>query len=245
MSEQPIFRWSFSQWESYDTCPQQWKFKNVDRLPRQPPGPAAARGLDMHDRAEKYIKGEIDLPTAMYGDPEKRFGSKKPAVIAEKYIPILDAYREHPNGDRHTEKKMAFDSEWYLAAPQTKFSACVGVLDACKFTVTVDSVKVLDIAEWKSGPPKERHADQRKLYALFGLKGWLADVVNVTTYYLEDTDKPARLKVVASNWDTLVNLWQSRRDRMMSDKLCSPRPGDHCNWCDFAARRGGPCQFGR
>jgi hypothetical protein len=239
------FRWSFSQWEAYDTCPLMWKFKRDKSIPRRPPGPAAARGLDMHDRAEKYIKGEIDLSTAMYGDPEMRFGDKKPAKIHEDYIPILDAYREHQNGDRHTEKKMAMDSEWFLCGPSTQHACCIAVLDACKFTVQPDGYKILDIAEWKSGFPKERHADQRKLYSAFGLKGWLADEVRTTTYYLEGTAKPQRLVVKASAWDTLVNLWSDRRNRMINDNITAARPGDHCNWCDFAARKGGPCQFGR
>ena len=103
----------------------------------------------------------------------------------------------------------------------------------------------LDIGEWKSGSPKERHADQRKLYALFGPKGWLADKVNVTTYYLEHDIKPVRLSVTPGNWDKLVALWEARRGQMQSDKIFAPKPGDHCNWCDYAARKGGPCKFGR
>jgi hypothetical protein len=106
------FRWSFSQWETYDTCPQKWKYQSVDKLPRMPPGPAAARGLDMHDRCENYITGQIDLDTLVNGTSGQMFGSKKAAKVHEDYLPVLDAFREHPNGDRHVEKKMAFDYEW-------------------------------------------------------------------------------------------------------------------------------------
>lgn len=247
MSEElNVFRWSFSAWERYDGCAFNYKLRYIERLPSSPPGPAAARGLDLHDRVEKYITEQNRNPNIMqYGDPTKRFGDKKAARIHDKYIPIIEGYKEHPNGDRHCEKQMAFDSQWYLTGFTTKYSACKAVLDAVKFTIHDDGLKELDIGEWKSGSPKERHADQRKLYALFGLKGWLADKVNVTTYYLEHDIKPVRLSVTPDNWDKLVALWEARRGQMQSDKIFAPKPGDHCNWCDYAARKGGPCKFGR
>jgi hypothetical protein len=244
----PPFRWSFSQWENYNSCPQRWKFKSVMKLPSAPPGPAAARGLDMHDRAERYIKGEIDLETAVNGDPSMRFGDKKPAVIDRKYIPILDAYKNHPNGDRGTERKMAFDSEWYVCAPTSKFASCIAVLDAYRYGGERGSAdennKVLRIGEWKSGSPKDTHGDQRKLYAMFGLRMWLAYSVEVTTYYLEDTAPPVKLTVKAGDMDKLKGIWQPRIDLMQRDQMCAPRPGIHCNWCDYAKKKGGPCAFG-
>jgi len=244
MSEdRPVFRWSFSAWEQYETCPQAYKFKRIDRLPTQPPGPAAARGLDLHDRVERSIKNEIDVSDLLTADPSKRFGDKKQAVIHDKYIPIIEAYRDHPNGDRHTERKMCFDEEWYLTGPG-KFASCVAVLDAVKFHITDEGKKVCEIGEWKSGSPKDRHADQRNLYAMFGLKGWLADEVRVTTYYLELDIKPERLVVAATAWDKLVAKWSARRDAIKRDKLFAPRTGAHCNWCDFSKRKGGPCRVG-
>jgi hypothetical protein len=244
----PPFRWSFSQWENYNSCPQRWKFKSIMKLPSSPPGPAAARGLDMHDRAERYIKGEITLAEAVYGDPAMRFGDKKPAVIHQKYIPLLDAYKNHPNGDRGTERKMAFDSEWFLCAPTSRFAACIAVLDAYRYGGERGSEdetnKVLRIGEWKSGSPKDTHADQRKLYAMFGLRAWLAHKVEVTTYYLEDTAPPARLTVEAPAMEKLKMIWQPRIDLMQRDQMCAPRPGVHCNWCDYAKKKGGPCAFG-
>lgn len=258
------FRWSFSQWENYDGCPQRWRFKSVEKLPSLPPGPAAARGLDMHDRAERYIKGEINLDYAVRGDINKRFGDKKAAVIAQKYIPILDAYRDHPNGDRHTEKKIAFDSEWFCCGKSTRSGrgGVVMVLDAVRYggdwqtvnrlrkdphpdrTFQSSNRKIVRIAEWKSGTPKESHREQRHLYSIAGLKLWLAEECEVTTYYLEDTDKPVKLRVTADDLPRLIKKWDDRVDRWRNDKILAPKPGAHCNWCDYAKKKGGPCQFG-
>jgi hypothetical protein len=106
-------------------------------------------------------------------------------------------------------------------------------------------VGVLHIGEWKSGKPKDTHVDQRKLYAMFGMKAWLADEVYVTTYYLEDTHPPMRLALKSqSGFETLKALWNDRIRTMQRDEICAPRPSYQCRWCDFSKSAGGPCPFG-
>lgn len=235
-------RWSFSQWEAYNQCPQKWNFASVQKLPRKPSGPAAARGTDMHDRVEGYITGQINEERLVWGDTTMRFGSKKPAIVNRKFVPMLNTFRDHPNGDRYAELKLSFDDEWYLAGSVANKEAWViAVLDAAK---VLDGV--VDIGEWKSGQPKDTHADQRKLYALAGLRKWVGcSEVRVTTYYLEDTAPPQRIVVKPTAEEKLKDLWKGRVERMVEDKICAPRPGDYCRWmCDFAASKGGPCVYG-
>jgi hypothetical protein len=221
----PIFRWSFSQWETYNACPAKWNYQSRLKLPRSPPGPAAARGIRIHDGVEEYIMNQADAP---------------PPEVKSKYIPILDAFKNHENGDRGCEKKLAYDKDWLICGHKDPTASCIAILDA--FRMGNDGV--LHIGEWKSGKPKDTHGDQRKLYATFGLKHWRAEMVRVTTYYLEDTAPPEQLAVKASAFPKLVDLWGTRRDLMERDQICAPRPGYHCNWCDFSAKRGGPCKFG-
>lgn len=244
------FRWSFSQWETYNTCPFKWKCQSVLKLPRSPSGPAAARGSDLHDRVEGYIKStntELDLLT---GGPGVRDGVEfARATVARKYIPIFDEFKTHPNGAVHTEYKMGFTHDWYLTSAIAREASCIMVLDAVRagghwsgqYKGLDDGV--VRIGEWKSGKPKDTHADQRKMYAIGGLKAWMADRVEVTTYYLEDTAPPQRFVATASAYPKLTALWSERRDLMIRDDMCAPRPGFYCRWCDFAASKGGPCKF--
>jgi hypothetical protein len=234
--EKPNFRWSFSQWETYQACPQRWKYQSIMKLPRSPPGPAASRGLEIHASVENYITGS----------PIETLHS----AINKKYIPIFDKLRNHPNGDRHVEKKLAFDPGWFLTGPSSKFAACVAVLDAVRVggdrqdRHDTDNGTVF-IYEWKSGKPKDTHEDQRKLYAMFGMRAWMADRVETTTYYLEDTHPPQRLVLKSlEGFERLKALWEGRIAEMRTNQICAPRPGFHCNWCDFSKKRGGPCQFG-
>lgn len=240
MTEKKQFRWSFSQWEAYNQCPAKWHFANILKLPRLPPGPAAARGIDMHDRVENYIMGHINVEQLRFGNVAQRFGGKKPAIIAQKYVPVLDEYRLHPNGDRHTELKCTFDEDWCQTGQSDKTWA-VAVLDAARVLGPI-----VHVGEWKSGQPKDTHADQRKMYGITALRRWIGiQEAHVTTYYLEDTAPPARLVVKASAEDKLRALWKDRTDQMQKDQICAPRPGDYCRYmCDFAAGKGGPCQYG-
>jgi hypothetical protein len=196
------------------------------KLPRQPPGPAAARGLQIHDSVEQYV---------LHGDRSGIHGAVK-----DKYIPIFDELRNHPNGDRYTELKLGFDVDWAICAPQSSTASCIAILDAVRF---VDGVAT--VYEWKSGKPKDTHPDQRKLYAVAALLKFKAEKVNVTTFYLEDTEVPQRTLVSESGVrNILIPLWNDRIHQMQRDKFCAPKPSFGCVWCDFSKKKGGPCQFG-
>lgn len=221
------FRWSFSQWESYQQCPAKWDFQSRKKLPRQPPGPAAARGLEIHKSVEDFIEGAG--------------AHVLHSAIKQKYIPIFEQIRDHSNGDRGVEKRLSFDVDWHQCGSIISGHATViGVLDAFRYA----DDKTLHVYEWKSGRPKDTHVDQRKLYAAMGWKAWLSDRVEVTTYYLEDTAPPARITLASdSGYEKLKSMWLERAREMESNQICAARPGFYCRWCDFAASKGGPCQF--
>ncbi len=237
---QKDFRWSFSQWENYNGCPARWKYKSVMKLPGSPPGPAAARGLLIHGTIEDYICGRSQT---LHKD------------IHPKYVPVFDQFRDHPNGERHCEYKFGLTQDWLVAGPLLgQRTWCMLVLDAIRVGddhkgphATRPTPLVAHVGEWKSGKPKDTHGDQRKIYALGALKRWVdVEEVIVTTYYVEDTHPPQRLKVAntQSAHDKLQALWQGRVDMMQKDKICAPKPGMACNWCDYAKKKGGPCVFG-
>ena len=220
------FKWSFSQWEAYNACPAKWKFGSVLKFAKMPPGPAAARGLEIHASVESYVAS---------GDPAVLHGA-----IKSKYIPIFDEIRNHENGDRYCEKKLGFDADWAVCAPTQTNRACVAILDAARFTNDGTAV----VYEWKSGKPKDTHSDQRKLYALASFLHWNARRAEVTTYYLEDTEVPQRTVIEVSGAEKLKSLWNDRIAQMQRDEFCAPRPSFGCTFCDFSKKKGGPCRLG-
>lgn len=213
---------SFSQWENYQQCPARWKFKSVMRLPTTPAGPAAQRGTDIHKTVEEYING--GQPTILH-----------PAIGAD-YLEVFDKFRVWPNGDRWTERKLRLGRDFKWGHEADEYVIMV-------FDVVGFKDKVVEVGEWKSGKPKDTHKDQRSLYALGALQWWQAEKAVVTTYYLEDTEKPQRLTASATAVPKLIKIWDDRFTQMEKDKICAPRPGFYCRWCDFANSKGGPCQF--
>lgn len=237
-TETKPFRWSFSQWENYNGCPARWKYKSVLKLPSRPAGPAAARGLQIHATIEDYISQRSD--------------TVHPAVKPE-YMPVFDTYREHPNGERHCELKFSLDENFQLCGPMLSNRAwCVMVLDVVRVGdahrgphSTRETPLIAHVGEWKSGKPKDTHTDQRKLYALGSLVRWPdVEKVMVTTHYVEGTAPSARLEVSRSAKPKLEDLWRGRVEQMQRDQICAPKPGMHCQWCDYSKRIGGPCVFG-
>ena len=218
------FRWSFSQWETYNACPAKWKFKSVLKLPGLPPGPAAARGLKIHESVEKYIMGEHGVEGL---DP----------AVKPKYLPIIDSFKFA--SAKGVELRVSLTENWRPAEGVNPW--VVMVLDA----TARHRLGRVDVGEWKSGKPKETHKDQRTLYALGALAQFTEiEEAGVATHYLEDTAPSESLTVKRSAQDELKNLWHGRVEQMQADQYCAPKPGMQCNWCDYAKKKGGPCVFG-
>lgn len=210
------FRWSFSQWETYNACPAKWNYKSVQKLPDMPTGPAAARGLLIHGTVEAYIKGS---------DASVLHEAVKP-----KYIPIIDEFRACPTAK--CETKMVLDS------------IVPGTVVVTIFDVSRETLPTLVIGEWKSGKPKPTHGDQRSLYALAGLTLPGVEQVGVTTHYLEATGPSETTVLDKETAEPVRMVWQQRVEQMRGDSFCAPKPGMHCNWCGYSKKRGGPCSFG-
>jgi len=212
------FRWSFSQWETYNSCPAKWKFKSVLKLPGLPPGPAAARGKLIHGTVEGYIKGAD--ATVLH------------EAIKPKYIPVFDEFRGNPTTLCEDDTK------------RTLTSIVPGTAVITIFDVSREAGSALVVGEWKSGKPKDTHPDQRSLYALSALTLPGIESAKVTTYYLEDTAPPAETVMSKETAESDRVVWVKRVEQMQTDEYCAPKPALHCNWCDYSKKKGGPCVFG-
>jgi hypothetical protein len=54
----PLTSWSFSRYSDYKRCPLSAKLKHIDKI-QEPKNAAMQRGADIHDQAEKFIKGAL------------------------------------------------------------------------------------------------------------------------------------------------------------------------------------------
>lgn len=226
-------RLSYSQWQTYAQCPFKWKAKYQLGYRDTFTGPAAERGSKIHNWIENYITHRATkLPWDEQGGVEKvpALGKSHPLQG------VVQRLRDWPNGDRYVEKKFGFDIDWDPYPVDGDMAAFVAIVDA-----VAAANGTVEIAEWKSGKPSADHADQRLLYALAGLRVFLPKKVVVTTYYVDLTADPARIAVTPEAEKPLMDMWSGRRETILNDKLCAPRPNDKCKWCHVRKSNGGPC----
>jgi hypothetical protein len=215
-------RWSYSSVTTYESCPAKWKYSYLDNLPYAPSA-AMARGSRLHSDCEGYVKGELMvLP----------FELKKVALRIEDY----------KQKGAKAEEVWLLDRNWKpVGSPAMAWSK--SIVDVHWF----DSAgTVLHVCDYKSGREYPEHRDQLKLYATMGLCTFPA--VKRAEYhalYLDGghtSNEGALLR--GDMLDNSIKEWTSRAIRIFEDKQFLPNPGGACKWCDYSAKKGGPCEAG-
>ena len=214
----------------YADCPKRFFWSEVDRLPRQPPGPGIKRGLELHRRIELFIRGTIPFEE-MSGDLYDRSadeglgGTAAPSSARTGW----DAFRSSPYADR---KPQAVETLFEVrVAPETWLRG------------RVDAIYPTDdggweIVDWKSGVPSDRESTlvQLQAYALAAAAGGLGspvpDRMQVSFVYLGD-GLQAITHQVDEEW-----LAQARArieellDGIRAERF-DPSPSPACRTCDF------------
>jgi CRISPR/Cas system-associated exonuclease Cas4 (RecB family) len=226
-------RLSYSMYSTYAECPFKYRAKYLLKIKAPFTGPAAERGNQIHTKIEHYIRG---IETRLPWDAERPV-ERVPALGTQHPMQgVADRLKNWPSGDRHVERKLGFDIDWDLYPHDADEAAYMVVLDAAGY-----HNGTVEVAEWKSGKPYESHAEQRLLYGLAALRTWLPKKVTVTTYYVDMTGPAKRITITQDNEQELKDMWSSRRETIVNDKILAPRPNSRCQWCFYRKSNGGPC----
>ena len=238
---QRVTSWSYSRYSQYSTCPAQFKYKHILKLPEEQ-GPALARGEAIHKEAELYVKGAS--------------GAKVPASLAKfrEEFKALRAARRRDQAAVVVEETFAFRADWTKTAWND--------WNGCRLRVKVDIARLdgadLQITDVKTGRFRPdygalSYAEQLELYALGGLL-WFAHVpdLRVTTrllYVDEGIDHRTMVNAdepkvyTAADAKPLQKEWERRVKPMLADTTFAPRPGNGCRWCSYSKAKAGPCQY--
>jgi hypothetical protein len=209
--------WTLSQYGLYQKCPLAFKYRHKDRL-SSPPGPAAARGSGLHDSLEGYLK------TGDWGVT----------------IPLYARHRAEAMRDDGfmAEERWAFNDKWEPELWDSPNVWVRGIVDA-----VLEDTPWLHIGEWKSGKVWEDHGLQRDIYLVMGLCTYTkSDEAHIATIYI-DQGFDVTAKLERKDLEAKKIEWTKRVEPMLNDTFFSPRPGQHCNWCSFSNRKGGPCVY--
>ena len=218
-----IKAWSYSRYSDYETCPQQARYKHVEKLPQEE-NPAMERGKHAHDDIAAYLRGDIPDEKAHELTGWEHFGE------------MFEALRDL---EPLVEQQWGFMKQW---SPTTWFGKDVwfrSVLDS----VVIYPDHTADVIDLKTGKARPEHAQQAELYAISVFLRHHVGGVTVRFWYLDHgTESVYRFGKIDA--EPLIQKWNGKVKRMLSDEIMAPKPGHHCNWCDFAKSKDGPCKYG-
>lgn len=223
------------------------KLRYLDKIP-EPPSPAMQRGIEIHKKAEDYIKGVLKrLP-------------KELVSFHKQFKKLRDIYSKCNKKDAYKisiEDNWAFTSTW----SQTQWNDWVNCWVRMKLDCAYQTKDgTLDIYDWKTGKfrpdNQEDYIEQVELFALgaFLMYGHI-DIVKPKLIYVDQgivypilgSLEEAELTFKREDLGKLKGIWTKRTGPMMRDRKFAPRPNNFCSWCHFRksnkADGGGQCKY--
>lgn len=214
--------WSYSKYSCYKLCPAQFKYKYIERIP-QGPAPALERGLEIHDDAEKFMKGKLKKIPESCSDFEKEF-----KMIIEK--------------DYKSEEAWAFDQDWNIVPFKSKKAFLRMKIDAHGFP-TQKKIKLID---FKTGKVRKEYQEQVHLYSTAAFTIYDVEKSSTEFWYLDHDHVTPEIVYDVKDYEKMIRMWERKITPMFNDRTYSPTPNFLCNnYCDFASHKGGQCRHGR
>jgi hypothetical protein len=179
-----------------------------------------ARGTRLHADCENYVKGDLMVVP---------YELKKVALRLE----------DLKQRGAKTEETWLLDKNW---KPDVFLPWIKAIID-----VHYVEGNVLHVIDHKSGREYPEHREQLELYALMGLayypevKRAEYGALYLDTGHVGNEGAILRGQVEESR----RQAWTERAIRIFEDKQYLPKPSvSACRWCDFSAKKGGPCEAG-
>jgi CRISPR/Cas system-associated exonuclease Cas4 (RecB family) len=214
--------WSHSRLSTYETCPKQYQYNYIERLPGfRPESPAASRGTAIHERAQLYLEGKL----MMYPHEFQRVSAHLMTLKAKKAM---------------AEKKLAVRVDWSPCEyddSETYFRAIIDVI------YVDEPSKVCGVEDHKTGQIYDYHEGQLSNYVAVAAAHFPDYEYHSRLIYVDQgiVTKP---KITPANRVKPIRIMMDGRIKLAEEDTIFPtKPGSHCKWCDYSQRYGGPCRF--
>lgn len=230
VSRKPLKSWSYSTFSMWRRCPQRIYFSKIERLP-DPLGPAVQRGIEVHELAEKFVKGLVkELPTKGAGKILIPFQSdlvdlmRQPTIQTEIDFTCTRDWKKTHWGD--------WGNAWVRAK-----------LD---FLYRPEKDHFV-LGDFKTGQIRD-YTQQIELYALCCFKAHkAAQKVTAELWMLDHSDADDAITSFEFDRKEEADLqaeWERRAKALMEDTEFRACPGNDCRFCPFSKLKSGPCEDG-
>lgn len=211
--------WGYSKLETFEKCPQKFKFQFMDKLP-QPGSPAMERGSKMHENIESYLNGWV------------------PSLIPECQS-FQQAIAGLKDGKFQAEQAIGLDKDWHKLPDWFHMSTWL----RAKADAMYLQGNVLIVVDFKSGKYRIPSTDQVELYAIVG-GALYPEVEQVTAeYWYLDTGEVYSKDYTQDELKALRKKFEARVVPMYTNETWNPQPSTECRWCPYSKTKGGKCQY--
>jgi len=211
--------WGYSKLETFEKCPQKFKFQFIDKLP-QPGSAAMERGSKMHESIETYLNG-----------------------WTKELIPECQSFQEAIDSLKGTkfqaEQAIGLDKNWNKLPDWFHKDTWI----RAKADAMYISEDILVVIDFKSGKYRIPSTDQVELYAIVG-GALYPEVTHVNAeYWYLDTGEVYTRTYSQDELKTLRKKFEKRVAPMYVNTNWTPQPSIECRWCPYSKTKGGKCAY--
>lgn len=211
--------WTFSQLDSFETCPRKYYLLRVAKTVKDPPNEYNKWGDAVHKAMEERVRDGTPLPEGM-----------------QQWEKLMSNIAALP-GVKSTERRFALDKNFQPTEWTTAWTRGIADLD-----ITYGNQGA--VYDYKTG--KRKITDQLRLYAAYKM-AYAPDIEQVTTGFVWLKDKKIDIEVVKR--DDIPNIWKkflptyAKLESAYERDAWPPKPNGLCkNWCpctgcEFHGRR--------
>lgn len=230
-----IKAWSYSRLTTFEQCPQRAKLAYIDRIPEPerplPPGKtehANDRGTRIHEAAEMYVRGGVELV------PELK-------AFADEFDNLRSLYSE---GKVSLEGEWGINRQWQPVAWMAQDVWCRVKLDVMVRLSPTKAI-VIDYKTGKKSGNEVKHTEQCQLYSVATLDRYPElEEINTELWYTDQND----LANVAFDRDDIARFRKRFEERgilMTSAEEFPAKPNVfNCRWCPYGPKGTGHCLVG-
>jgi CRISPR/Cas system-associated exonuclease Cas4 (RecB family) len=213
--------WSFSSLMEYETCPYRLFLKVVKGL-RTEQHPKAARGVEVHDALESYVKGET---TEIHEAGAKHFGK------------VIEQFREkYAEGRISCEEEWAFNRKWEIVDWNAQDVWGKVIQDVFEHYPGETVAHIYDYKTGRKDGNELKHSQQALVYAISAFKRYPEiEYIESDFLYLDQaTNNRLKKSYTRGYIAPFIPRFEERVTRLTTDTdlIAKPSPGN-CRWCSY------------
>lgn len=230
-----LHTWSYSRLTVFEQCKLRAKLQYIDRIP-EPPRPlppgktehANDRGSRIHEAAELYVKGGVELLPEL-------------SKYSDEFLQLRELYSK---GQVSLEGEWALDNQW-LPIGWNDPRAWVRLKLDAMVRLSESHAVVIDYKTGRLKGNEVKHMEQGQLYQLATFLRY-PDVQKVDVeFWYTDLDEMTRVSYTRAQGLRFLKSYEIRGQAVTDCLDFQPNPNIFsCKWCPYGPKGTGDCTVG-